>query len=242
MAPKDQLIFKHLARYYDLIYSWKNYYQEAQRVKLLIQKYKTSPGTDLLEAGCGTGRHAEFLKDDFSITATDAHDGMLEIARSRVKGVTFLKVDMINLRLPQKFDVVLSLFSSIGYVKTDRNLRRTLDNFARACRPGGVVIIEPWFPKAVFRAGQSELTTHSSENIKVARLCVSKIRGDTSILDMDYLVGERDKPTRHYTDRHELGLFDNATILKYLLDSHVKARFLPNGFMPDRGLIVGVKI
>jgi hypothetical protein len=45
---------------------------------------------------------------------------MLEIARSRVKGVTFLKADMISLRLPQKFDVVLSLFSSIGYVKTGK--------------------------------------------------------------------------------------------------------------------------
>jgi ubiquinone/menaquinone biosynthesis C-methylase UbiE len=242
MTPKDQLIFNDLARYYDLIYSWKNYDQEAQRVKLLIQKYKTSPGTDLLEVACGTGRHAEFLQDDFSITATDAHEGMLEIARSRVKGVTFLKADMISLRLPQKFDVVLSLFSSIGYVKTDRNLRRTLANIGRACRPGGVVIIEPWFSKPVFRPGQSDLTTHSSDNIKIARMCVSRIRGDVSILDMDYLVSERDKPTRHYTDRHELGLFDHDTILKYLLDSHVKARFLPNGFMPDRGLVVGVKL
>ena len=67
------------------------------------------------------------------------------------------------------------------------------------------------------------------------------MRGDVSILDIAYLVGERDKPTRHYTDHHELGLFEHATFLKYLKESGVKARFLRNGFMPERGLFVEVK-
>ena len=41
---KSQTIFKNLARYYDLFYSWKNYQREAEKIAQLIERHKTSPG------------------------------------------------------------------------------------------------------------------------------------------------------------------------------------------------------
>jgi hypothetical protein len=45
---EDQLLYKDLARYYDLIYSYKDYQKESEEIIRLIKQYKTSPGDNLL--------------------------------------------------------------------------------------------------------------------------------------------------------------------------------------------------
>ena len=135
---RKQTIFKDLARYYDLIYSGKNYKKEVAVVTALICQFKRSAGNDLLEIACGTGGHARYLRNHFHVVATDNNPQMLRIARRKVKGVTFKQADMIDFDLGRQFDVVACLFSSIGYVKTLGNLKRTLRNFAQHLKPGGV--------------------------------------------------------------------------------------------------------
>ena len=44
------------------------------------------------------------------------------------------------------YDVVLCLFSSIGYVKTKSNLNRAVKCMANHLTPGGILLIEPSNP------------------------------------------------------------------------------------------------
>jgi ubiquinone/menaquinone biosynthesis C-methylase UbiE len=192
-----QTIFKSLAKHYDLLYSWKDYKKEVDIIRKLIRIHKSSPGTDLLEVACGTGKHAELLQDDFSIVATDLNDDMLRIARRRCKRVSFVRADMVSLELCRQFDVVLCLFSSIGYVRTRARLRKTLSNLARHLKAGGVVIIEPWWSKSSYKPGAVTMTTVGNDDVKIARQSVAKVRGNLSIMDMHYLVGERNKAVTH---------------------------------------------
>jgi len=238
---KKQTIYKDLARYYDLIYSWKDYKKEADTIRRLISKYKKSKGNDLLEVACGTGRHIQYLKDNFKILATDINSGMLGVARKNIKGVTFRQADMVKLNLDREFDIVVCLFSSIGYVKTYPNLKKTLFNFARHLKKGGVVIIEPWFTKPTYKVGSPHLTTYGDDNIKIARESVSRVRGDISIMDMHYLVAERGKDVKHFVDRHELGMFEPKKILEFMKGAGLQAKFVKNGLMKDRGIYVGIK-
>ena len=69
-----------MAKYYDLIYSWKDYRKEADKIKSLIKKHKKSDGHDLLEVACGTGKHLPYLIESFSIFATDLNKTMLSVA------------------------------------------------------------------------------------------------------------------------------------------------------------------
>src|SRR5579871_4692488 len=117
-SMREPAIYKDMAQYYDRIYSWKNYGREVVAIKRLIRKYKRSNGKDLLEVACGTGGHAKYLKDDFRVVATDINNRMLAIARKNVAGVTFRRADMTRLDLGREFDVIICLFSSIGYLKT----------------------------------------------------------------------------------------------------------------------------
>lgn len=237
----NQSIYRELAKYYDPIYSWKDYRGEVRILSKLLEKHRRSDGNDLLEVGCGTGHHLTYLKQRFSCLGTDINRGILDVARKNVKGVTFRNADMVSLDLNRRFDVILCLFSSIGYVKTLRNLKRTMDNFARHLKSGGVVIIEPWFTKSVFKAGRPSLHTYSDDHLKIARMSFSEVRGNVSIVHMEYLVGEKGRRIRHFRDRHELGLFGTETTLRFMRQAGLKAKFLKNGLMKDRGLFIGIK-
>jgi ubiquinone/menaquinone biosynthesis C-methylase UbiE len=238
---QEQILYTNLARYYDLIYSWKDYQKEAATIRRLIAKYKSSSGNDLLEVACGTGRHIQYLKDEFRVLGTDISAGMLGVARQNVKGARFQRADMVTLNLGKEFDVITCLFSSIGYVKTSADLKRTLLNFARHLKKGGVVIIEPWLTKKMFKKGHPHMATYGDDDIKIARLDVSKARGNVSILDMHYLVAEKDKTVKHFVDRHELRMSEPQEILEFMRQAGLRAKFIRNGLIKGRGLYIGVK-
>ncbi|MCC6572413.1 MAG: class I SAM-dependent methyltransferase [Planctomycetes bacterium] len=234
-------IYGDLADYYDIIYSWKDYGKEAAKIAALVRKYKKSPGKELLEVACGTGKHANALSKHFKVTGTDINEGMLRVARRKVKGVKFVAADMSKLKLGRQFDVITCLFSSIGYLKTYSRLKRAIEGFARHLKPGGVVIIEPWFTKETFKGGRPHGEIYGNDEIKIARAAVSFVRGDLSTMDMHYLIAHRDKGVKYYVDRHELGLFDTDKFLAYMRDAGLKGQFLKDGLMKDRGLYIGVK-
>jgi len=234
-------MYGELAKYYDLMYSWKDYKKDTDRIRELISEYKKSNGKELLDVGCGTGKHLEHLEDNFSCTGIDISKEMLDVARSNVKEVKFIQADMITLDLDKKFDAIITLFSSVGHVKTYVNLRKTIQNLASHLKKGGVVIIEPWFTRSFFKDGHPSMITYDGEDIKIARLCVSKIEGNASVLEMHYLVAERNKDVKHLVDRHEMGFFEKDKTLTFMKEDGLHAEFLENGLMEDRGLFIGVK-
>ncbi len=234
-------LYGDLAPYYDTIYSFKDYDAEATLLASLIRRYKKSPGRRLLELACGTGKHAKALSKRFEVTGTDINRGMLSVARKNVPGVTFRRADMTKLDLGRTFDVVTCLFSSIGYVKTYANLRRTLEGIARHLAPGGVAIIEPWFTRKAFRPGAPFAGTFGDGDVRIARVTMSRVRGLLSIIDMHYLVAHRGGGVRHYADRHELALFEPGRFLAIMRSAGLTASFVRKGLMPDRGLYIGVR-
>ena len=237
-----QAIYRDLAKYYDLIYSWKDYEKEAFVLKQFFSEHKKSDGTRLLDVACGTGHHIKFLKDEYSCTGMDISEEILEIARRNVEDVEFIQADMTSFDLERKFDVITCLFSSIGYVRTYENLRKTIRNFAGHLVEGGAAFIEPWFTKDVYDVGRPSMTIYDGDDVKIARLNTSDIQDDLSIMDMHYLVAERDKGVRHYVDRHELGLFEVDETLKMMEESGLESQFISEGLMSGRGLYIGIKV
>jgi ubiquinone/menaquinone biosynthesis C-methylase UbiE len=240
-SVKQQSIYQTLARYYDLIYSWKDYKQEAAIIRRLVSKYKKSTGNHLLEVACGTGGHARYLSRHFKVLATDVSPDMLRVARKNINSVAFQQADMTTLNLDREFDVIVCLFSSIGYLKTSANLKTTWQNLARHLKRGGVVIVEPWLTKAAFRAGSPHMTTYGDNDIQIARLCVSKVRGDISVLEFHYLVAERNKGVTHFVDRHELAMVEPTKMLELMRGAGLQAVFARRGLMKNRGLYIGIK-
>ena len=236
-------MYRDLAKYYDLIYSWKNYKKEALKVRSLIRKYKRSDGKELLDVGCGTGRHLLYLRRWFSCTGVDASGEMLKVAKKSVKGVHFKKADMTKMNLNKKFDIITSLFSAIGYAKTYGDLERAIKNFSRHLKKGGLVIVEAWLTPKTYKSGNPHLVTYIGKDLKIARLDIPRRRGNISVLDLHFLIGEKNRPVRYLVDHQELGLFSTKETLHLLRKHGFDARFIKVfDYRGNRGLFVCIKL
>ena len=92
----EQSLYKELAKYYDLLYSWKDYQKESEKIIKLILKHKKSKGNNLLEVACGTGHHLQYFKDKFSCFGIDINEEILNVAKNKVPNVKFKKVKKIR--------------------------------------------------------------------------------------------------------------------------------------------------
>jgi ubiquinone/menaquinone biosynthesis C-methylase UbiE len=54
-------MFTKSARFYDAIYSFKDYAQESAKIDALIRQHSHSGGSTLLDVACGTGAHSGYL-------------------------------------------------------------------------------------------------------------------------------------------------------------------------------------
>ncbi len=234
-------LYNALARYYDQIYHWKDYEKESRTIKRLIRSYKKSPGKSLLDVACGTGRHVQYLKDDFRCIGIDASEEMLAVARRKVHGVRFARENMISFDLGRRFDVVLCLFSSMGYLRTRGENRKAILSFARHVKPGGVLLVEPWVRKSDWRDGTVHMQTYDSEPLKIARVNFSRAKGKFSILEEGYLIAEKSKGVTYLRDRHKMRFFELGPTLKAMREAGLDAKFREESLMPGRGLLIATK-
>lgn len=228
------------AEFYDAIYHWKNYDREAERSRELLSAEGVAPGSLVLEAGCGTGAHLSRLRAWYRVSGFDLNESMLAQARRKLPELPLFKADMADFSVSEPVDALLCLFSSIGYVYPEPRLRSAARAFARAVRPGGILIVEPWFTEAKYRTGELVLNTYESDELKLCRASVAKRDGELSVLDFHWLVLRRDAPeVEHFVARHTLWLCPTETLLKAFSDAGFSCRFEPEGLRHDRGLILG---
>lgn len=232
--------YRKLSKYYDLIYLFKDYKKESEEISKLILKYKRNEARSLLDVGCGTGLHIKYLKAKYACTGLDLNEEMLKIARRNVKGVRFLQGNMLSLNIKQKFDVITCLFSAIGYAKTAEQLRKTLSGFYKHLNLGGICIIDAWFDKAHWRVGSVHLHSYNGNDIKIARVGYSAIKGDLSILDEHYLIAEKDKGVMYIPDKSELRLTEREEFLRLMKDAGFKPILLKEAIM-GRDRYIGIK-
>ncbi len=235
-----EALYEEYARYYDLLYSYKEYGQEVITAESIIDKYKTSTGNDLLDVGCGTGRHLKYYQEHYNCTGVDLNAGMLAIAKEQLPEVPFYEQDMVQLNLDKQFDVISSLFSSIGYVTEREDLIKTFAAMAAHLKTGGVLIIEPWLAPSGFTPGFIHMTTYESDDIKIARMGLSEARGNTCLLDMHYLVGEKGKGVTTWVDRNELTMYETDELVE-MMESVGLQVYTEQPAFTTRGILVGVK-
>lgn len=228
-------------QYYDIIYAskGKDYPTEAEYLHALIRRNRRSGGNELLDVACGTGGHIGPLSEHYAVTGLDLDPGMVRFSRERHPGVEIVEGDMIDFDLDRQFDVVVSLFSSIGYTKTVEKMNRAIGCMARHLHPGGVLIVEPWLNPDTFRAGGLHAIFVDEPNVKIARMSVNRVEGITSILEFHYMVSTHSGVST-FVETHETGLFTDDEYLTAFMMAGLETVFDPNG-LDGRGLYIGVK-
>lgn len=202
--------YEHSAAFYDLIYgAQKDYAAEAALLSDLIREAHPRAHT-ILDVGCGTGAHARALSDaGFAVDGVDLEAAMVEQARAKCPEGTFEVADMTDLELPRRYDVVVSLFSAIGYVRTEEALRATVLGMRRHLNEGGLMLIDPWFEPGDLAHGHVAALSGEEPGRAVCRVSRTVVDGTISRLEFEYLIGTADGIERK-SELHELGLFTQA--------------------------------
>jgi ubiquinone/menaquinone biosynthesis C-methylase UbiE len=241
VASQKEALFGKLARYYDYIYYWKDYRNEAQKIIRLVLQHKHSSGNLLLDVACGTGKHISYLCRDFDCIGLDMSEDMLEVARKKVPGVEFHQGSMTDFSLAKKFDVVLCLFSSVGYLRTNSEIRKAAANFARHMKRGAVLIVEPWLRRSEWNNKTVHMQTYDGDSLKIARISFATSNGAFSVVDEWYLIGEKGKGLSYVKDHHRMRFFEPQVFLQAFRDAGLDPTFVEHGLMPGRGLIIAIK-
>jgi len=136
-------------------------------VRWILGRTGLKPGSRVLDAPCGFGRHAvEFARLGYKVTGVDFNE--TELARAR-EAAAQAKVtlslacqDMRDMDFAGEFDLAVNLFSSIGYFTDDED-RLLLDRFWRALGPGGVFVIDTRNRDQVVRSMPAEERQRNDE-------------------------------------------------------------------------------
>ena len=128
---------------YDEMMSNIPYLQWEAYLLQLLYSSGVKPDASIAELGCGTGTMTELLSDDgFDITGIDLSEDMLSLAREKVPGVDFLRMDMREFTLDKKQDAIISVADSVNYLESVDDLAKTLKCVRDALKPGGVFIFD----------------------------------------------------------------------------------------------------
>jgi SAM-dependent methyltransferase len=232
-------MFTRSARFYDALYSWKDYPGEVAQLLTLIRTRSPQART-LLDVACGTGKHLELLEEHFEVEGLDLDAQMLSIARQRLPNVPLHHADMLDFDLTRQFHVVTCLFSSIAYAGTPERLAQALRTLTAHVAPGGVLVVEPFFTPEQWQPGHPWALFVNEPDLTIARMDVpDPPRGRIAALEFHYLVGTPEG-VDYFTEPHEIALFTHDEYVEAFRAAGLEPEHDPEGLM-GRGLYVAVK-
>ena len=122
------------ARFRELAASGADVHGEASAVDALLPR-----GAAVLDAGCGTGRVAvELHRRGHRVVGVDSDASMLDVARA-APGPTWLLADLVDLDLPDRFDVVVAAGNVVVFLAPGSE-PAVVARLAAHLAPGGLLI------------------------------------------------------------------------------------------------------
>lgn len=183
--------FKLYSKYYDLLYKDKNYELESDYIINTIKKYDKSEIKSMIELGCGSGGHANFLAEKkISITGLDRSQEMVHLANSKgINNFEGLVCDITNFEISKKFDCAISMFHVMSYLTQYELFIKTLTCVNKHLKFGGIFFFDCWYTPAVINLKPSiKIKTISDHEHTVTRIANPKIDYFTSTVNIDFKI------------------------------------------------------
>jgi SAM-dependent methyltransferase len=138
--------------YYHILYAQRDEQEAADFIASLQQKLQIAPGSQVLDAACGKGRHAITLQQlGMWVDAFDLSPANIEAAQvSENTELLFFVHDLREpLPLQNHYDVIFNFFTSFGYFEDPKDNQKAFDTFAGGLKTGGVLVLDFFNPTSV---------------------------------------------------------------------------------------------
>ncbi|HMQ75778.1 MAG TPA: class I SAM-dependent methyltransferase [Flavobacteriales bacterium] len=129
--------------YYKLLYGHRDEDDAEAWVRAILRRSEVGPGATVLDMACGRGRHARwFAEAGCRVTGIDLSKESIAEARSEVPSAQFAVHDIRVPFATAAFDLVVCLFTSLGYFEDEDDDRKALAAAFSATRPGGRFVLD----------------------------------------------------------------------------------------------------
>jgi SAM-dependent methyltransferase len=120
--------------------------QTLREVDFIEQSLQLPVGAEVLDVGCGYGRHAiELVHRGLNVTGLDLSLPLLiraaDEAQRRSLSVNFVHADMREMAFEKQFDGAYCMLTSFGYFDEEANLK-VAEGIARALKPGARLLLD----------------------------------------------------------------------------------------------------
>ena len=191
-------------REYLALYPHRDRAEARRAVTLLRETTGLGPGTQVLDIGCGPGRHlGEMRGIGYRPLGLDLSRRMIEAARSAAPGAGLVRADMRSLPFRNAaFEVVTSYFTSFGYFDDEDDDLLVLSEVRRVLKVGG------WYLLDFLNADEVVANLRSGDRRRVSGLEVVQERrlvdGGRIIEKRICIHGGASAPVREFLERVRL--------------------------------------
>jgi SAM-dependent methyltransferase len=130
--------------HYHLLYQHRNDAEAEAFINRLFEKLHLEQGSKVLDLACGKGRHAlQVHQLGYDVIGLDLSEESISHAKKfEEEGLRFVKGDMRQLALNEKFDLTLNLFTSFGYFREKEEDLKVLEGLSKHLKKDGMVLID----------------------------------------------------------------------------------------------------
>jgi SAM-dependent methyltransferase len=191
--------------------------QEVQGIQQLLN---LSPGSAILDLCCGNGRHAiPLAQQGYQVYGQDLSETFIRHARAAAESqnlpIQWLQHDMRTIPLENKFDAIINVFTSFGYLENEEEDQRVLQQVQNALKPGGLFLLETIYQPRVIRTFTPHGIIRYNDGLIVLEerrldLLTSRNEVHISLLHPDGRRSEHQQSIRVYTLTELIRMLANA--------------------------------
>jgi len=219
---------KTYSKYYNLLYKDKNYQEEYNYIRELIKKHCNNNGKNILDIGCGTGKHLSlFKKEGYTVSGVDVSESMISEARKYLQQENdLICCKASEFKFNKKFETIISLFHVMSYQTENDELEKVFQNVSAHLTDGGLFIFDFWYGPAVLTDPPVvKIKKLEDDEVNITRITEPVMRYNENIVDVNFEVMIEDKTTHlvekinethkmRYLFLPEIEIFANKTGLK----------------------------
>jgi SAM-dependent methyltransferase len=131
---------------YLTVYAHRDEDEARQLVHLILSNISLDRNAKIIDLCCGQGRHARlFAEKGFEVYGFDLSRKLLQVAKyknTNNDNTYFVQADMRFLPVVHSFDLLLNLFTSFGYFKTDQENITVFKQFYQVLKKGGYFVFD----------------------------------------------------------------------------------------------------
>ena len=216
-------LYSKMARIYHEFYqSIFDYKKEFKEYDSILKKHRSKK---ILEVACGSGNLAlPFINAGYDYCGLDNSSGMLKLAKQTAPSAHFVKGDMRDIRLKERFDAILITGRSFTAMTANKDVLACLRSVNSHLNKDGILVFNNFDALSIF----SDFRPDWEQKVRFGNRSYLRVSKSTPLLDRGWMWNW--KATYHISEDGKTKIVKDQMILRAFTEDELKLFLKLTGF------------